>query len=59
VWCDSFTKENDVWVVVLFEGFLIDSRTVVDSNLYMEGSVEIQREKTGVDENTFLAKRGC
>jgi hypothetical protein len=59
VWCDVLMEENDVWAIVPFEGLVIDSKTTVGSDLQMVGLVEIQREKTGIGENTFLVKREC
>jgi hypothetical protein len=38
---------------------VVDSKTVVGSYLQMAGLVELQREKIGVGENTFLVKREC
>jgi hypothetical protein len=38
---------------------VVDSRTTTSTDLQVAGLVELQRELTGVDVNTFLVKREC
>jgi hypothetical protein len=47
------------WLTTLLQMTVVDSGTTTSTYLQIAGLVELQRESTGVNVNTFLVKREC
>jgi hypothetical protein len=55
-------EDQDVviaWVTGSLQMTVVDSGTTIGTDLQVADLVELQRESTGVDVNTFLVKREC